>query len=77
MSIKVKIDGTEIEFSSLEQQPILHNGRTYVPMRALFEYMGYEVEWTPGSGVNPKGTASISKNGLTIEIGEFNCSLSN
>lgn len=70
MSIKVKIDNVEVEFDAQEQQPLLHQGRTYVPVRALFEHMGYNVGWTPGEGSNPKGTVNIWNGKYTIAIKE-------
>lgn len=40
--IKVKLDGTQIQF---DQQPVLENDRTLVPLRAVFEALGMTVEW--------------------------------
>lgn len=40
--IKVTFNGANIEF---DQPPILRDGRTLVPMRAIFEAMGAEVDW--------------------------------
>ncbi len=40
--ISVLLNGTKVEF---DQPPILQNGRTLVPMRAIFEALGYEVYW--------------------------------
>lgn len=40
--ITVKLNGTKIPF---DQSPIIRNDRTLVPMRAIFEAMGCEVEW--------------------------------
>lgn len=41
--IKVTLDGQEIEF---DVPPQIINGRTLVPMRAIFEALGAEVEWS-------------------------------
>ncbi len=41
--ITVKIDGVEVVFP--DQKPILHNDRTMVPLRAIFEALGAEVAW--------------------------------
>ena len=40
--IKVTLNGVEIEF---DQQPIIEENRTLVPMRKIFEAMGATVEW--------------------------------
>jgi len=40
--IDVKINGASIEF---DQPPIIEEGRTLVPMRAIFEALGAEVVW--------------------------------
>ena len=41
-SIKVLFNGEEIEF---DQEPIIENGRTLVPFRAICQAMGAEVSW--------------------------------
>ena len=40
--IQVFLDGRGILF---DQPPIMKDGRTFVPMRAIFEAMGAAVEW--------------------------------
>lgn len=40
--ISVEIDGSKTKF---EQQPVIYNGRTLVPMRKIFETLGAKVEW--------------------------------
>ncbi len=40
--VKVEIDSSRLEFDVL---PIIQNGRTLVPMRAIFEALGADVEW--------------------------------
>lgn len=40
--IKVLLDGVQIQF---DLQPVIENERTLVPMRAIFEAMGADVEW--------------------------------
>lgn len=42
-SVSVVIDGTRL---SLDQPPLLTNGRTLVPLRGVFEALGAEVRWT-------------------------------
>ena len=40
--IKILLDGKAVEFDSA---PIIDNGRTLVPLRAIFEAMNAEVDW--------------------------------
>jgi len=39
----VYIDGKKLDFA--DQPPVIQNGRTLVPMRAIFEALGAEVKW--------------------------------
>jgi len=64
--IKVIIDGKEIAF---DQEPIIESSRTLVPMRAIFEALGAEVEWFSES---QKIVASKSGSEITMEIGNKN-----
>lgn len=41
-NIKVKVEG---QYFSFDQPPIMINDRVMVPIRALFEEMGYSVDW--------------------------------
>lgn len=43
--ITVKIFDKFISFDSLGQPPIIENGRTLVPFRAIFNVLGLEVDW--------------------------------
>jgi len=40
--IRVRVNGEELAF---DNEPVMENGRTLVPMRAIFEYFGMEVSW--------------------------------
>lgn len=42
--IKVVVNGESIDFTG-DQEPVIQNGRTLVPFRAVFEKMGAEVSW--------------------------------
>ncbi len=57
-TIEVLIDGLELE---MDTQPIIENNRTLVPLRAIFEALGAEVEWNPEarSIVAIKGEMSV------------------
>ncbi len=57
--IKVAIDGEFVEF---DVKPQLINDRTMVPLRAIFEALGAEVEW-----VNETQTVIATKDGITVK----------
>ena len=64
-NIFVEIDGRRANFP--DQQPVVLNGRTMIPVRGVFEQLGFEVGWD-----NVKKTVSLS-NGTyhtTITLGE-------
>jgi hypothetical protein len=42
--ITVLVNGTAVVF---DQPPIIENGRTLVPLRAIFEAMGADIDWNP------------------------------
>ena len=58
--IKVKLcnyigpDGKWVEskYIKFDVDPVVENGRTLVPIRAIAEELGYEVEWEPGNRKN-------------------------
>ena len=58
-TISVYINGTKIQF---DQPPILDNGRTLVPLRAIFEALGAEVSWDSNTQTVTaiKGSTQIS-----------------
>lgn len=41
--ISVNLDGENIEFSA--QNPVIIEGRTLIPLRGIFEKLGYEIGW--------------------------------
>lgn len=58
--IKVCVEG---EYLSFDQPPIMINDRVMVPMRALFEDMGYSVDWSENTQ-----TATAVKNDERIHV---------
>lgn len=61
--IRVTLNGTQIQFDSA---PVIQNGRTLVPIRAIFEAMGMSVSWDN----NTKKILAFGDNGvITMEIG--------
>lgn len=57
--IKVAIDGEYVEF---DVQPQLINDRTMVPLRAIFEALGADVDW-----INETQTVIATKDGITVK----------
>lgn len=74
--IKVVLNGREIEF---DQPPVMVNDRVMVPMRKIFEELGYSVEWygDTQTAVAKKGsntiTVGIGKNNISYGKGTYNC----
>ncbi len=60
-SITVKLDGENVEFS--DAKPVVKDNRTLIPLRGLFENMGYEITWDA-----KLKAATLSKDGNTITI---------
>jgi len=57
---KVILDQRELEF---DVPPIIENGRTLVPLRAIFEAMGASVQWN-----NATRTVTAAKGGTTVVL---------
>ena len=62
-TISVKINGKYIQF---DQPPILENGRTLVPLRAIFEALGADVQW---DGTIQTVTATKGGTQISLQIG--------
>ena len=58
--ISVTLNGSPVSF---DQQPIIENGRTLVPLRAIFEALGAEVTWNQSTQ-----TATAVKDNITVTI---------
>ena len=58
--VRVSIDGVMVDF---DQPPIIQNGRTLVPVRAVFENMGCDVDWD-----NPSQTVTIKNTDVEISF---------
>lgn len=61
--IMVYVDGQKLAF---DQTPVVQGGRTLVPMRAIFEALGADLEW---DGAEKKVTAFWGTNSLELWIG--------
>lgn len=64
-NIKVKIDGEELTFK--EQAPVMVDNRVLVPMRAIFEKLGADVQWLASSR---KVVANTDTKNITMTIGD-------
>jgi len=70
-AVKVFVDGRQLTF---DVPPMIENGRTLVPMRAIFEALGAEVYWD-----EPEQTVSAFKGdtGIAIQIGNLYANVNN
>ena len=59
--INVKLNGEAVEFSS--QEPVVIEGRTLIPLRGVFEKLGYEIEWD-----NKTKTAVFKKADTEVKV---------
>jgi predicted secreted protein len=58
--VKVQLDGKALDF---DVPPLIEEGRTLVPLRALFEALGAEVIWNPETR-----QVTAQKEGLALEL---------
>ncbi|MCL2377051.1 MAG: stalk domain-containing protein [Defluviitaleaceae bacterium] len=59
--IRVTIDGVTVDFEG--QPPVIVGGRTLVPVRGVFEALGFDVGWN-----QPTQTATLVRNDFTVVI---------
>ena len=64
--ITVKLDGNAIKF---DVAPIIENDRTLVPLRAIFEALGAQVEW---DGANETVISAKGNRSCVLQIGNEN-----
>ena len=60
--IKIILDGRELSF---DQPPIMESDRVMVPMRAIFEELGYDISWNQNTKT---ATADNWYNTITVQI---------
>jgi hypothetical protein len=69
--VTVNVDGKAVMFT---QEPIIKDGRTLVPLRAIFEALGMNVEWD-------QNTQSVTANKdnviIKLQINNYNASVGN
>ena len=59
--IRVTVDGRQVNFP--DAQPIIISGRTLVPMRGVFEYMGFVGDWNPITE-----TSTLMRTGMVVSV---------
>ena len=66
---RIRIDGEFIHIS--DQQPVIINGRTLVPLRAVMEPLGFIVEWDDNTRIArlTKYTNNVRTQVIQVEIG--------
>lgn len=67
--VSIVLDGVPIVF---DQLPIVENGRTLVPLRAIFEALGAEVKW---DGNTQTVTAKLWEDEISLQIGSTQMSV--
>ena len=60
-NISVNLNGENIEFSN--QAPVIVEGRTLIPLRGVFEKLGYEINWD-----NETKTAIFTKENTVVKV---------
>ena len=63
--ISVSINGNVVSFPN--QQPVIVEGRTLIPLRGVFDNMGYTIDW---NGETKTVTLTKGSDTLTVNIGE-------
>jgi hypothetical protein len=61
--VNIKVYDQYIDFSKINQWPVIESGRTMVPIRAVFEVMNCKVRWEPS-----RSSAIVEYDGTTIVI---------
>lgn len=59
--IGVQLNGEAVEFKT--QAPVISNGRTLIPLRSIFEKLGYTINWNADTK-----TAVLTNDTTTIEV---------
>lgn len=59
--ISVNLDGESVEFAA--QSPVIVEGRTLIPLRGVFEKLGYEITWE-----SETKTASFVKSDTVVNV---------
>lgn len=69
-TLSVQLDGQSVAFNG--QQPVIVDGRTLIPLRGVFEKMGYNVSWEANTktAVLESGTSKVrvTANSSTFDV---------
>ena len=72
--VKVVIDGNELQIAEGDTRPFVEDGRTLVPMRAIFEALGATVQWDDATKTvtsrSGKGNIEMTVGSDTIKIND-------
>ena len=68
--INVSLNGTIVDFPN--QVPVIVEGRTLIPLRGVFDNMGYAIDW---NGETKTVTLTKNSDTITIAIGQASYSL--
>lgn len=75
--IRVYLNGDEVKFVS--QQPVVVERRTLIPLRGIFEKMGYSIDWEPNAKTStissPLQTIVIRSGHKTMKVGNKDITL--
>ena len=66
---RIRIDGEFVYIPAEDQQPIIVNDRTLVPLRAVMEALGFTVEWTESTQII---VLSKPRQAVFAQIGNYN-----
>ncbi|MGE5390040.1 MAG: copper amine oxidase N-terminal domain-containing protein [Deltaproteobacteria bacterium] len=66
---KVMLDGKQLSF---DVDPVVYNGTTLVPLRAIFEAMGATVKWEPAT---QRAIATKGDTGVVLKIGSMDATI--
>ncbi len=74
--ISVNLNGENVEFSN--QAPVIIEGRTLIPLRGVFEKLGYEISWdnetktATFTKVDTEVKVTVNANSFTVNGGSIN-----
>ncbi|MCL2837627.1 MAG: stalk domain-containing protein [Oscillospiraceae bacterium] len=61
---RIRVDGEFVVIPYYDQQPVIVDGRTLVPLRAVMEALGFRVEWEQA----PLNRATLTKPGFNVTV---------
>ncbi|MDR3091696.1 MAG: copper amine oxidase N-terminal domain-containing protein [Clostridiales bacterium] len=67
ITVEIQIGQKREQVDFADQKPVLQDGSTFVPIRGVFEQLGYEISWDQGTQT---ATLKSVMNTLVIKLGE-------